>query len=305
MHSLAPYTIRVFDRLLAGPTDEKYHKLDSIRGKDILDIIKEFADGKTGSYHEVVDDISKKTIKFSNVTRTKRTIYGFIEYGEFGIKGKVINVPTGATVYDKKKDDSDIHQLYFNFTIPSNDTKGVCLFHNIHGRGVKGVIDSLLNDFFKQKFSDLRLQMRPLTYEKAVEDWVKHSQIKELRLTKYKPAGPASDEVDKLAENSSEVIYKPKLKGGSFGSLWDFMETDKRTGKHRGAVDILGEYCASVKAVVDLQGKKRVFSLTADALPVSTIEFDEGDVDMDDGAPRLNSLQKYATDLVEDILSTM
>lgn len=305
MHSLAPYTVRVFDRALPGPLDEKYHKLGSVRGKDVLTIIKDFAESKKASYHELEMDSGKKTIKFSNLKVINRTIYGVIEYGEYGIKGKVVNVPTGSTVYSKNKEDSDVSQLYFNFTIPKGETKGVCLFHNIHGRGVKGIIDQLINEYFHDKTKGLKIQIRPLTYEKAVEDWMKYSQVKELRLTKYSPKSEVSDQVDQLTENTAEITYKPKKKGGSFGSFWDFSKSKTRKGKHRGAVDILGEYCSSVKAVVEFEGRKRVFSLSSDEIPVSSIEFDEDDVEMDEGAPKLKSLHEYSYQLVDDILSSM
>ena len=305
MHSLAPYTVRVYDRTLAGPMDEKYHKLGSIRGKDLLSIIKDFAESNKAIYQEIKLDSGKKTVKFSDLKVIDRTIYGLIEYGEYGIKGKVVNIPSGSTVYSKKKDDSDISQLYFNFTIPKNETKGVCLFHNIHGRGVKGIIDQLLNEYFHDKTKGLKIQIRPLTYEKAVEDWMKHSKIKELRLTKYSPKSEVSDQVDQLAENTVEIKFKPKEKGGSFGSFWDFSKSKNRKGRLSGAVDILEEYCTSVKAVVEFEGRKRVFSLSSEELPVSSIDFDEDDVKMDEGAPMLNSLHEFSTQLIDDILSTM
>ncbi len=205
MHSLTPYSVRVFDQALAGPISEKYHKLGNIRGKDLLSIINEFSMTNNSSYHEIENKSGKKTIKFTNIQVVGRTVFGIVEYGEYGIKGKVVNVTTGNIVYTKKKDDSDINQLYFNFTIPANATKAVCLFHNVHGRGVKCLVDQLLNEYFHKHTGGLRLQIRPLTYEKAVEDWMKSSQIKELRLTRYSPTSNASDCVDQLAENTVEV----------------------------------------------------------------------------------------------------
>jgi hypothetical protein len=304
MHSLATYSVRVFDRILAGPTEDKYHKLSNIRGKDLVQSITDFANNNT-SYQEISDGKSKKTLKFSNVTRVNRTVYGFIEFGEYGIKGKVVHVPSGDTVYAKKKDDSDIQQLYFNFTIPSDVTTGICLFHNIHGRGVKGLADKMLNEFFHKLTKGLKLQLQPLTYEKAVEDWMKNAQVKELRLNKYSPKFEVSDPVDQLAENTVEITYKPKEKGGSFGRFWDFIQSKSRSGINRGAVAILSEHCASVKAVVEFDGRKRTFSLTSEDLPVSTIDFDDEDVKMEDGAPELASLHKYADELVTDMLSTI
>jgi hypothetical protein len=163
----------------------------------------------------------------------------------------------------------------------------------------------MLNEFFHKLTKGLKLQIRPLTYEKAVEGWMKHSQVKELRLTKYAPKSEVSDQVDQLAENTVEVTYKPKEKGGTFGRFWDFSKSKKRSGKKRGAVDILSEHCASVKAVVEFEGRKRVFSLTSESTPVSSIDINDEEVQMEDGAPELASLHKYADELITDMLSTI
>ena len=151
----------------------------------------------------------------------------------------------------------------------------------------------------------LKIQLRPLTYEKAVEEWMKSSQVKELKLTNYSPKSDATDQVDKLIDNTSEIIYKPKKKGASFGSFWDFIKTKEHTGGNRQAVDILSQYCSNVKAVVEFDGRKRIFNLTSDSTPVSSIDFDESDVDMDDGAPNFKSLHLFAKSLIDDMLATI
>lgn len=305
MHSLAIYTIRVHDTLLPGPLDEKYHCLDNVRKIDLLDFIQNFTTATSQNYQKIEDEKTKKTLKFSDVSIKDRTVYGFIEFGEFGIKGKIVDVDSGQEKYKKGKQDSDVHQLYFNFTIPSGSKKGICVLHNIQGKGVKGTLDDLLRESFRGASKGLVIQIRPLSYEKAVEDWMKSANVKELRLMKYCGHLDTSDKANELADNIVEISYKPKKKGSHFGSLWSFSQKGDHVGENRSAVELMGNFSSSVKAVVELEGKKRVFSLEADSTPVSGIDFDHTDVDMEDGAPKLASLNNFASALVRDILKTL
>lgn len=301
MHSLTPYTIRVFDNSLPGKRELRYHKLDNIRKLDFLNIFHEFAKSNNGEYQKVNNEKSKITLKFTGLSKTNRSLSGWIEHGEYGIKGKVVNVISGKKMYDKQQDDSDIHLYYFNLRIPNDESKGILLLHNIHGRGVKGVVEDLFKNFFLKKTLNLKPRINPFSYEKAVEDWMKNAKIKELRLSKFNPKTAATDVVDTLGETTTEMICKPKKKGGDLGSFWDLNKTKNHTGKNRQAVDILDKLCHSIKAVVVFQGKKRIFSLSSDQAPISSIEFTEEEVKMDQGQPDLKSLHTFAEELIDDI----
>lgn len=304
MHSLAPYSIRVHDSSLAGPHAKKFHSLSNVRGIDLLKELKDLCTNHSSKYLSLKDDDSKKAIKFSNVTVDDREIYGFIEHGEYGVKGKVVDVESGTTVYDKKAKDADVNQLYFHFSIPKDRTNAICVFHNIHGKGVKSTFEALFNEHFKVRTGGLKLQIRPLSYQKVVQEWMENSYVKELRLQRYTPKGELSDAADTLKEHVTNVTLKPKKKGDSFGSFFDFYKSNGVNGSMRGAVEIMGNLCSSVKAVVEYDGRKRVFSLAANSNPVSSIEFGDDEVDMDDGAPTLISLSKFSSELLADLMKT-
>lgn len=304
MHSFAPYGIRVRDASLAGSKKDRFHRLNDVRGKDLILELKEFCDSHAKSYHTVEEEKSKKAIKFSNITISGRELYGFIESGDWGLKGKVVDIDKGSTVYEKKAKDSDVHQLYFHFLVPKERTNAICVFHNIHGRGVKGIFGRLFNERFRTSTKGLVIQMQPLSYEKVVNEWMKSAVVKELRLQKYTPKDELKDAASKLKEYVTNVTLKPKNKGESFGAFLDFYKGNGIRGSKRGAVEIMGEMCHSVKAVVEHEGRKRVFSLAANSTPVSNIEFDEEDVAMDDGAPSLESLKAYTSTLLADLIKT-
>lgn len=304
MHSLAPYCIRVHDPRLPGPLEDRYHQLNKIRGHDLIDLINSFATKLSTHFIQITEEKSKKTFKFTEVIPNEREIYGFTESGLFGIKGKVVDINSGTTNYQKKPNDADISEMYFHFSIPKDSTVGVCVFHNIHGRGMKSIFLEQFNEYFRGLTGGLVVQIYPLTYMKAVEELMKKSSVKELRLKQYTPKSGLKDIADHLTEHTTELIVKPKKKGDSFGSFWDLYKNKKHEGKNRGAIELMTQECASVSAVIEFEGKKRVFSLSENSDPVSSIEFDENEVTMDGGAPVMKSLNKYATKLLADLVKT-
>lgn len=304
MHSLAPYGIRAHDQKLAGPKDQRYHRLNNIRGLDLINELNQFCAKHSSSYTTVEDETLKRAIKITDVAVRGRELFGYIEYGEYGTKGKVINIVNNSTVYTKSTKDSDVHQLYFHFLVPLDTTNAIAVFHNIHGHGAKGAFTKMFSAYFKDKSNGLSLQFNPLTYEKVATEWMKNANIKELRLQKYKPKNELSDAVSTLQEHTIDITLKPNKKGGIFGSFLDFYKDDKIEGSQRGAIELLGEQCHNIKALVEHDGRRRVFSLAANSSPLSNIDFDENDVVMDDGVPSFDSLRDYSSLLLSDLMQT-
>ena len=150
----------------------------------------------------------------------------------------------------------------------------------------------------------LILQMHPVTYLQAVQELMKKSYVKELRLKQYKPKMDFEDIADQLTEHTSELIIKPKKRGDNFGTFWDLYKNKTHEGKNRGAVEIMNNECSSISAVIDFEGTKRVFSLSEDSNPISSIEFDEENVKMKDGLPILESLNVFSQKLLTDLIKT-
>jgi hypothetical protein len=304
MHSISPYSVRVHNVQLPGPLNERYHHLDDIRGKGLLELIAEFTEELSKAYVLVDEDKSKRTLKLTDVTITGREIYGYAESGHVGIHGKVIDVKSGTTMYKKTVNDADISQLYFHFVVPQGTTVAVCAFHNIHGRGIKSIFEKLLNDHFRKATKGLVMNIKPVTYLKAVEEWMKNSNVKELRLEQYTPKELFTDPADQLQEHVSQLIIKPKKKGTDLGNFWDFHKNEQHEGKYRGAIELMYESCKSVKAVVEFENRKRVFSLSINSSPISAVDFDESDVTIVDGAPELSSLKSFTSSLLDDLIKS-
>lgn len=283
------------DNLLAGPVGERYHDLSSVRARDTLDFIYSFLSTLEKDLHD--DSEKKKTVQVKEVKKDNRSVYGWVEYGEYGIPGFIVDTKSKQKTYTKKHDDSEVRLLYFNFCIPLGSKTGIALLHTAGNRGIKTFFYEKFSEYFHNMLS-LRVQMRPLSHEKTVQEWIDNSDVKEIRLGKYLLQSEGEDIADRLGVERTELILKPK-RGRGFGNIRGLRE--KVDGSNKSYVEILSSMSADVKAVVESGGRKKVLSLKAGE-PVAAIEIDESTVDIIDGAPEKNSLHRYAQDLMKEFI---
>lgn len=295
MHSLSAYTLKVHDNLLAGPRGERYHELDNIRTCDMLDFIHGFLETLKAALHD--DKDSKKTVQVIEVEKKGRVVFGWLEYGEYGLAGSIVDTKSQKKTYDKKHDESDVRSLYFNFCIPLKSKTGVVLLHTAGNRGIKSFFHREFSIYFKNMVG-LSVQMPPLAHEKSVQDWLDKSEVKEIRLGRYALTDQGGDIADNLGVERAELILKPK-KGVGFPNIKGLRE--KMDGSDRSYVEILSDYAADVKAVVESGGRKKVLSLK-NGEPIAAIDIDEDNVDMIDGSPVPASLHKFATDIIKEFV---
>jgi len=295
MHSFSAYTLKVHDKLIAAPRGEQYHDLSSIRTHDMLDFVKAFLDTLKSEMHD--DSESKKTYQVTQVTKKGRHVYGWIEYGEYGLAGTIVNRKSKRKTYDKAHDDSDVTPLYFNFCIPEKSKTGIALLHTAGGRGVKTFFYKEFSAYFKKSVG-LNFQMPPLAHEKSVKTWLENSDVKEIRLGRYALTDKSADVANKIGVERAELVLKPQ-RGRNFASMISLQT--KHPDDDQSVVEILSSFASDIKAVVESGGRKKVLSLR-NSEPISAIEIDETNVTMNDGTPEVASLHTYAQDLINEFI---
>ncbi|NIF28863.1 hypothetical protein F3J44_21085 [Pantoea sp. Tr-811] len=295
MHSFSAYTLKVHDKLIAAPRGEQYHDLSSIRTHDMLDFVKAFLDTLKSEMHD--DSEAKKTYQVTQVTKKGRHVYGWIEYGEYGLAGTIVNRKSKRKTYDKAHDDSDVTPLYFNFCIPEKSKTGIALLHTAGGRGVKTFFYKEFSAYFKNSVG-LNFQMPPLAHEKSVKTWLENSEVKEIRLGRYALTDKSADIANKIGVERAELVLKPQ-RGRNFASMISLQT--KQPDDDQSVVEIMSSFASDIKAVVESGGRKKVLSLR-NSEPISAIEIDETNVTMNDGTPEVTSLHTYAQDLINEFI---
>lgn len=296
MHSLVPYEVRLYDRSLPGPVNERHTNFNDLHGGDFLDFFQSYLNRVGDGY----DVRASQVFGCRDIRVSGRIISGFFEYGTYGSSSKIINTSSSEVTYEKGSDESDVADYYFVIELPENSNKGILLIQAINGQGVKSVFSRTLQEFYKDRQYRPTLNIKPLTTVDAVQQWIEEAEVKELRLMNYLPNNDVSDIADALGDSVRELVVKAR-RGSVLGYLRDFIDS----GSQVNTVASYNEVCTEVKAKVKLNGRFRTFSLRSEAAPHHAVEFDEENVDMDNGVPVRESIEEFAILLLRDFRAQM
>lgn len=304
MNSVSPYAIRCFDpNKKAKKRGDNYSPLGSIGQFDTYNIFKDFINGKGGGYHLLPG--TKQIYRFASIRfdDAKRIIFGVFQVGTYGVKANIINIKTGAVDFERAQDNAEITNHYISFFVPQKLNEGVVILHSHRGVGIKTIIYGLLADEFKKRTGGRVLQMNPLAFKKAFQEW-QGAVSKEIKLVGYKAMGAAEDQIAKLGhkEVEAELVIKSPRKA-NLGSLSDFFNP---ASEQHAIVEVLSEMCTHVKTIVEHNGRKRTFRLgSSPDSQVCEIDVDESKVPVSAGNPDMPRMHAWCKILLNDILASV
>lgn len=301
MHSIAPYSIRCFNPYSAARNiDERYSILDKIGQFDAYKVFQDFLVAQDDKF-KIVED-TKQVYRFYGMKfyEEKREIAGWFEAGYYGIKNDIIDIDTGNVDYEKTQKNAEIIKHYVRFYMPVGFDEGIALLQSYKGNGIK----TLLYELLRVNFNDVTkktLQMNPLAYKKAFKVW-EEALAKEIKLTKFVGMPDITDQLKRLGHKEQQLIIKPPSRG-SLGKLKDYFDTNSEQYQ---VVEFLSPMCSDVKAVAELNGKKRTFTIGRPAEEqVCEILIDEDEVDMVAGNPEPVSLHKWCSTVLQDYVNSL
>lgn len=297
MHTLSLYTLRAFDRDHKYDDGSHYPPMDNVKGKDIIKIFKEYLRSlERKGFLNFVDDKNLLTFGWDSSAAHGRCIYGVLGSGSYGAGSKIQDPDTGQVNYNKSPKEADIYDKYFLLFAPSGKNEAILALHGVRNNGMKSILENGFGALFKER-TKLRLQLNNLSYDQAVQKWL-DSEVKEIRAVEFKPYGDKADAISGMGHKHSELILRPEKKK-TFG-LYRKLKDNKPK-----AIEYLEGQSRAVKAVVEIDGKQRTFTLSGGgASPVSKIDVEDGIVDQD-GLPDFDKMHKWAIDIVNELCSSV
>lgn len=292
MNTLSPYTIRCNNPV--RPINDRYEILDKIGELDTYILLKKFITSHTDDF--TIVDRNKQVFKFSNTQfdDNKRYFTAWFEVGNYGTRNDIINIDTGLVDFTKTIKNAEIIKHFILFYLPEGCNEGISLLHSYRGHGIKTLFYSLFAQEFNAK-TNLILQMNPLSYKKAFNDW-KNANTKEIRLIQFSGLSDVADQIEGLGHKEQVLTLKPP-RAGTLGKLMDYFKPDTEQSK---AIEFLTPLCRSVKSVVEQNGKKRTFIIgNPNDNAICTIEFPE-DLELIDGNPEYDSTRKWCIEIANE-----
>lgn len=303
MNTISPYTIRCFNPLTKGKkVEDSYSPLGKIGQFDMYEIFKSYITTKGNGYHlvQATEQIySLFGFKFNDTTREIR---GIIRAGSYGSRTDIVNIKTGKIDFKRLEENAEVLNHYVRFFVPAELNEGVILLHNQKNVGVKTLIWELLREEFSRVTGRV-LQMNPLSYEKAFEEW-KKATTKEIKLIRFSGMNTVEDQIKKLGHDEAEHVYI--IKASRKNNLGTFVDYLTPGTEQNATVEMLAPLCAEVKTVVEMHGRKRTFRLGgSQSSQVCEIDVDEKKVTIIAGNPDLKELDAWSKILLNEFLFTM
>jgi hypothetical protein len=295
MHSFMPYEIQITDA--DKPQASPQCSMSDIRGKTLNQIFSEFIKKHSSTYSKTDKDGNPRVFMFSDADTSKNLLYGYIESGEGGIKGKIVDTESKEAKSKYGPKDANTSRKVFYLKYRDNQKNALFLMHKINGRGAKTLFLEHFIEYLRSVSERLTVKVLTLSYENALIEWHQKGIVKEIRGYKLIDADKNADVVDKFKQKHKlELIAKPYKKGGNYGSF-----SSLNAEEAGNLVSFNDEIADEVKVLLDLEGRKKVLSVSSRSLPVCSIDFDELDVDFEEGEPKLESAKEFCDKLSQEI----
>lgn len=280
-----------------------YSPLGGIGQFDMYKVFKDFIASKGDKYHIVED--SKQIYAFSSFKfdDVKREFRGIMKAGSYGSRTDIVNIETGNVDFQRLEKNAEVLKHYVRFYIPEKLDEGVALLHNQRNIGIKTLLHELLRVELSRVTGGRVLQMNPLSYEKAFEEW-KKATAKEIKLVRFSGMNAIEDQIKNLGHNEAEhtyIIKAPRRK--NLGVFADYL---KAGTEQSATIEMLTQLCTQVKTVVEMNGRKRTFRLGANpSNQVCEIDVDEDKVTITAGNPNMKEFDSWCKVLLNEFLSTI
>lgn len=303
LNTISPYIIRCFNPLAKGKkVQDSYSPLGAIGQFDTYKVLKDYIKRKGVGYHVMKD--AKQIYAFASFKfdDAKRVMRGVLRVGSYGNRTDIVNIETGAIDFKRLEKNAEVLSHYVRFYIPEKLNEGVALLHNQRNIGIK----TLIYDLLREEFSNVTgrvLQMNPLSYEKAFDEW-KRATAKEIKLVRFSGMEAIEDQIKNLGHDEVEYTYVIKAsRRKDLGAFSDYLTpgTDQRA-----MVEVLAPLCAEVKTVVEMNGRKRTFRLgSVQNSQICEIDVDESKVAIVAGNPDIKEFDRWCRVLMNEFLSSI
>ncbi|MAP35056.1 MAG: hypothetical protein CME75_04545 [Halomonas sp.] len=296
-HTISLYSLSALNYKDRREAEGRLAKLDNVNGIDIIDVFKDFLTAnKIDHLHRDEIDKSVFAVESFEVCSSGRCIYGIINAGRYGVPSKIRDSKTGSHKYSKGASDADVTDRFFIFFAPSEKDEAIIALHNVQGHGVKTVLAKGLKEAYRDR-TRLNLNFNGLSYDNAAQKWL-DAQVKEIVATQYKAPTDLTDELATLGHAHSDLVLKPKRKK-TFGILRRFKDEKPK------AISLLEEQSDKVKAVVQVNGRRRTFQISGNAgVPVMTLELDDNLYRLD-GAIDFIKMKEWSAQVINELCQSM
>lgn len=180
---------------------------------NFMEVFKDFW-SKNCEYSKYIEDQKlfsfDKNVKIEGEEENYEYFMGRINSGSYGIESEITDIETNEVVYKKKGKDADIKPFYFFLAIPKKNEKyeiekGIIIFQNIGGYGIKTITMNYLKNYLDQYFK-MTIYSGNICPEVFVERLLSGNTINKLIVVKNNVSNDVADNIG-IGYGKQEITY--------------------------------------------------------------------------------------------------
>lgn len=269
-------------------------------------VLRNDAQGYLNNYQNSWSDIKhlKRSFQVSYFYNNAPWLDGYVETGEYGVGGKIIDTTKGTAAYKKRSTDADTVPHYFSFCAPDNETAGLLLLQKYGIASIKGIFDLILRTQFRKKYKTLIMDIHPVVPQQVVKQLISSGDLSEVHFINHEIPSDIADRFMGIAaaqEGTIEHVVKPKNRREmKKDGILEFLDGKRDLQNIYHYNDMPFD---TIKATVDFEGRERIIDLTKVSKFKASYNITD-DVDVDnDGHPKLTSIREIAREYSKDLAS--
>jgi hypothetical protein len=254
---LSTYTVRILDRV--------GHPVDDLSrwppGSSFIEVIRDYLAGRLG---DVIPDADKQiATRFLDFSTDVRYVSGRLERGDYGFGSTLIDIEDQKVAHDRQPTEADLIPYYFLFEVYPGADEGILILERYGRGGILGALGSSLAEYLGDRFSDLRLDIRPLVPQEWIDQFLGDGRIVRVRLIRF---GIPSDIADRYdvghQEEEGKAEFSITAKRGRhiplLGRIRDVLAGELPL---QSFLEVPGFQYDQVKVEFELGGKRRMIDL--------------------------------------------
>lgn len=177
-HYISAYSVTVRNPQVDGAG---YYPLDRVGQHDLLTVIRNCLE--QDSLSEFKHD-EKLSFKIDSVTieTSDRVVYGFVNYGRYGISSEVVSTLNNSTMHNRTIDEADTMKHFFYFYLPKEHVYGILLTQRIGNSGIYSKLSKEAISFIKNLLPGSPVNFSLLKSKTAIEELSNLTKAKRIRL---------------------------------------------------------------------------------------------------------------------------
>lgn len=177
-HYISAYSINVRDPLSEGVV---HYPLDKVGQYDLLVMIKNCLEQDFLSEFNHND---KSSFKIDSVTieSSDRVVYGYVNYGRYGISSEVVSTLDNSTTHNRTTDEADTMKHFFYFYLPREYTHGVLLTQRIGNSGIYSKLRDEVGSYLRRVLPGSPINFALLKSKTVIDELSSITKAKRIRL---------------------------------------------------------------------------------------------------------------------------